>query len=191
MSNINHDIIVVEQEHGKVFNRGYLRNIGFQFAGDSDYFCFHDVDMVPDEAEHDYSYREGATHLANKVGQFNYVMPYENYFGGVLLIAKEAFVKVNGYGNKFVGWGAEDDDLYNRCKHYNIDIQNRECKFASFEHERDTTYAGENWDYSESCRNNPSLYAEDGLNSMDGYKILKATDTKISGVDIKILQVRI
>lgn len=41
--------------------------------------------------------------------------PYLHYFGGVGAFSKEQFEKINGYSNKFWGWGGEDDDAYNRC----------------------------------------------------------------------------
>lgn len=42
--------------------------------------------------------------------------------GGVTAFTPEQFVKVNGYSNKFSGWGGEDDDMWNRlvpCLLYN------------------------------------------------------------------------
>jgi predicted glycosyltransferase involved in capsule biosynthesis len=41
-------------------------------------------------------------------------MPYGYIFGGVEAIWKEHFEKVNGFSNKYWGWGGEDDDLYHR-----------------------------------------------------------------------------
>jgi hypothetical protein len=35
--------------------------------------------------------------------------------GGVTIIKGENLYKMEGYGHNFVGWGGEDDDLYNRC----------------------------------------------------------------------------
>ena len=35
-------------------------------------------------------------------------------FGGVAAMKTEHFRLVNGFSNKFFGWGGEDDDLYNR-----------------------------------------------------------------------------
>lgn len=39
---------------------------------------------------------------------------YMIIFGGVLVMIKEQMLIVNGYFNKFFGWGGEDDEMYNR-----------------------------------------------------------------------------
>ena len=49
-------------------------------------------------------------------------LPYSTIFGGAGSLTKEHFKLINGFSNKFWGWGGEDDDLYNRymymCNHY-------------------------------------------------------------------------
>ncbi len=186
--NIEHEIIVVEQEQGEVFNRGYLKNIGFSHSENCDYVCFHDVDMIPDKIEFDYSYSEGATHLAKKVSQFDYEIPYTHFFGGVLLVDKESFKKVNGYSNEFWGWGAEDDDLYNRFKYFSVNTSSRDCKFISFDHDRDKIDPQKNWDYRDSCRQNPEVYKKDGLSSMNP-TIIKIENNQLNSVNFKLIKV--
>ena len=112
---INYQIFVIEQYDLKLFNRGRLLNIGYKIAiqNGCDYVCFHDVDMLPEEA--DYSYSMKPTHLASQLSNYNYGMPYDEYFGGVTLFNKYDFEVVNGYSNEYLGWGYEDDDLLNRC----------------------------------------------------------------------------
>ena len=41
-------------------------------------------------------------------------LPYNALVGGVFSIRREHFQMVNGYSNLYWGWGAEDDDMYNR-----------------------------------------------------------------------------
>jgi hypothetical protein len=96
------------------FNRAKLLNVGFDIDKDwADYFCFHDVDMIPTEA--DYSYVNEPTHMATECSQFGYQLPYGGYFGGVTMFNKQDFMEVNGYSNLYWGWGAEDDDMMLRC----------------------------------------------------------------------------
>ena len=47
-------------------------------------------------------------------------IPYQDIFGGVEAIWKEHFEKVNGFSNKYWGWGGEDDDLHHRCQNITI-----------------------------------------------------------------------
>lgn len=113
---INYQIFVIEQYDLKLFNRGRLLNIGYKIAisHGCDYVSFHDVDMLPEEAN--YLYPTKPTHLASQLSNYNYGMPYDEYFGGVTLFNKYDFELVNGYSNEYWGWGYEDDDLLNRCK---------------------------------------------------------------------------
>ncbi len=78
------EIFVIEQKDKKPFNRGKLLNIGYKESGNEfDYFCFHDVDMLPIKV--DYSYCDRPTHLADKVdGEESFY----NYFGGVTIVNK-------------------------------------------------------------------------------------------------------
>lgn len=116
----NFDILVVEQFDDKLFNRAKLLNIGFEHNKNvSDYFCFHDVDMIPVEV--DYSYPEKPYHLFTRaINQFEKVYP--GYYGGVNIFNKEDFIKINGYSNEFWGWGGEDDDLLHRVRKCGWDL---------------------------------------------------------------------
>lgn len=41
-------------------------------------------------------------------------LPYASIFGGVSAMTKDQILFVNGFSNKFSGWGGEDDDMFNR-----------------------------------------------------------------------------
>eukprot|EP00242_Pyramimonas_sp_CCMP2087_P005724 CAMPEP_0198216280 /NCGR_PEP_ID=MMETSP1445-20131203/56322_1 /TAXON_ID=36898 /ORGANISM="Pyramimonas sp., Strain CCMP2087" /LENGTH=401 /DNA_ID=CAMNT_0043892431 /DNA_START=172 /DNA_END=1374 /DNA_ORIENTATION=- len=102
------------------FNRGWLLNQGF-LAAERDNFTYvalHDVDMLPVGV--DYSYpRHKFAHLAAEASQFrdgsgsdgNRNGTYKRYCGGVFLMDSELFRLINGFGNLYWGWGAEDDDF--------------------------------------------------------------------------------
>ena len=51
---------------------------------------------------------------ATAIDKFNQRHTYEWAFGSVSAMNTEDFKRVNGYSNKFWGWGNEDDDMYNR-----------------------------------------------------------------------------
>jgi predicted glycosyltransferase involved in capsule biosynthesis len=133
--NVDYDMLIVEQETGKPFNRAKLLNVGFDYVkGLHDYYCFHDVDMLPIES--DYSYCQNPTHLAARVEQFNWGLAYQEYFGGVTIFDRESFQKINGYANEYWGWGAEDDDVFNRCVMMKIQVSRKNCSYRSLNHDR-------------------------------------------------------
>lgn len=119
--NINFELIIVHQDDAKLFNRGMLLNIGFTYAEKygCNYVVFHDVDMIPVYV--DYSYSNFPIHLCNSVYVEDGIRKklrdnFDEYFGGVTLFPNEVFKKINGFSNKYWGWGYEDDDLLLRCK---------------------------------------------------------------------------
>ena len=122
---INYELIVVEQDDAKTFNRGKLLNIGFLQAKKlkCDYVVFHDVDMLPVDV--DYSYSEYPVQLSTKFmstdPSFNRII-FDEYFGGVTLFPTDIFEIINGYSNEYWGWGYEDNDLLFRCRQYNVDL---------------------------------------------------------------------
>lgn len=128
------DLLIVEQADDKPFNRGALLNVGFIEANPPYYYIFHDVDMIPINA--DYSYPENPTHIATQCSQFNYMMPYPEYFGGVNLFTHKQFTTINGFVNNLKGWGAEDDILRESVIRKGLKIDRRLCKFESLHHER-------------------------------------------------------
>ena len=100
------------------FNRGISKNVAFDVARNEgfDYFCFHDIDMLPEDDTCDYSYPNKVEHLAVHVKQFDYGLKYQEYFGGCILFTKEHYEQINGYSNGYWNWGMEDDDILYRVK---------------------------------------------------------------------------
>lgn len=130
-NNIRHEIIIVNQDDAKQFNRGMLLNIGFQYAEKlkCDYVVFHDVDMLPIEV--DYSYSDIPLHLATDfiLGNGEKTREiFDEYFGGVTMFNMDTFKQINGYSNKYWAWGYEDDDLLLRCKENNITLDTLKLK---------------------------------------------------------------
>jgi hypothetical protein len=113
-TDIDYELIIVEQDNAKLFNRGMLCNVGFIESQKykCDYIAIHDVDMLPIDV--DYSYADVPIHLATDN------LPFESYFGGMTLFPTDVFQKINGFSNLYWGWGFEDDDLRYRCVKNNV-----------------------------------------------------------------------
>uniref|UniRef100_A0A8C8BN84 Beta-1,4-galactosyltransferase n=1 Tax=Otus sunia TaxID=257818 RepID=A0A8C8BN84_9STRI len=108
---------VVEQAGNQPFNRAMLFNVGFREAmKDLDWDCliFHDVDHIPENDRNYYGCGQMPRHFAAKLDKYMYLLPYNEFFGGVSGLTVQQFQKINGFPNAFWGWGGEDDDLWNR-----------------------------------------------------------------------------
>ena len=135
--NLSYEILVVEQVPGKPFNRAKLLNVGFHYKKDAfKNYVFHDVDMLPIENKASYVAVETPTHYAAIVEQFGWNLAYPEYVGGVTSFDQESFEKINGFCNEYWGWGAEDDDLYRRCKINDVKFMRRHNMYSSLNHER-------------------------------------------------------
>jgi glycosyltransferase involved in cell wall biosynthesis len=178
-------ILIVEQEDDKPFNRGKLLNVGFNESKDCDYFCFHDVDMLP--VNSDYSSIEAPTHMATEAEQFGWKLPYEGYFGGVTMFDKESFEKINGYANEYWGWGAEDDDILTRCSIMGIGTFRKPGRYRSLSHERliETPLYEKNLDKLNLFRmkSSPERILKDGLSTLV-YEI--TSESKLGDITKKI-----
>lgn len=118
---IPYEIIIVEQDDAKLFNRGMLLNIGFTYAEKlkCKYVVFHDIDMLPIDV--DYSYSNTPIHLATNFSNQDREI-FDEYFGGVTMFNIKDFKKINGYSNMYWGWGYEDTDLLLRCVVNDLDL---------------------------------------------------------------------
>lgn len=177
--NIEHSIVVIEQEKGKLFNRGMLCNIGFDlYNKENDYVCFHDVDMICNNI--DYSYSEYPVCLITS--RTKNLLIYNEYFGGITLFDNQFFLKINGFSNNYWGWGAEDDDLYQRCKLNNITISpRRDGHCNDLELTNNTTNRNNNPNYNNNLKyllskKTLDIINNDGLNNLNNlYKINNIT----------------
>jgi hypothetical protein len=161
----------------QAFNRAKLLNVGFDIDKEwADYFCFHDVDMIPSEA--DYSYVNEPTHMATECSQFGYQLPYGGYFGGVTLFNKQDFIEVNGYSNEYWGWGAEDDDMLFRCTvknkaHPPAHIPRRRGRYESLHHDRRILHEEYSKNINKLRTVTPEGVDTEGLNTLT-YKVVGA-----------------
>lgn len=109
-------IYIINQSSRFRFNRGSLANVGYMIAKNhTDYIAIHDVDLVPMNTNLSYAYPElGPYHISSPEYHPNY--NYDKYFGGILLINNKHFESVNGFSNRYFGWGLEDDEFYARIR---------------------------------------------------------------------------
>ncbi|XP_060069242.1 putative uncharacterized protein DDB_G0290989 [Ylistrum balloti] len=122
---LDYAIFIVDLMPEVTFNRAMLLNIGFTEAlklYDYQCFIFHDVDLIPEMGHNMYSCPENPRHMSVAIDTMHYRLPYNNIFGGVVAMTKEQFKQVNGFSNKYFGWGGEDDDMFNRIRHNNMSI---------------------------------------------------------------------
>ena len=117
-------IIVIEQSEKKKFNLGIINNIGFLLEENYlDYICINNVDFLPVNA--DFTYADAPTSLISEGFDKHPIDPENDDpdlkywalnqpkqpFHGSIFMPKEIFKRVNGYSNRYWGWGFEDSDM--------------------------------------------------------------------------------
>lgn len=187
----NFEIFVVEQNDDKLFNKGLLNNVAFLLNSDFDYYCFHDVDLIPEIA--DYSYPETPVHMSTYCSQFNYIKNPDATMGGVIVFKKEHFEAANGYPNDYIGWGSEDRTLGLRVEKANLKIYTHPFgKFYSVPHksrlenqiEYDAHYV--NGQKREDERTGKTDIWKNGLNTINLNNFIIDKEKKESFTHIKI-----
>ncbi|XP_073439812.1 beta-1,4-galactosyltransferase 6 isoform X2 [Dendrobates tinctorius] len=126
---------VIEQAGTQTFNRAMLFNVGFKEAmKDRKWDCviFHDVDHIPENDRNYYGCGEMPRHFATKLDKYMYILPYNEFFGGVSGLTVEQFQKINGFPNAFWGWGGEDDDLWNRVHYAGFNVSRPEGDLGKY-----------------------------------------------------------
>uniref|UniRef100_A0A7N6FI27 Beta-1,4-galactosyltransferase n=1 Tax=Anabas testudineus TaxID=64144 RepID=A0A7N6FI27_ANATE len=116
---------VIEQVGTEPFNRAMLFNVGYKEAmKDLNWDCliFHDVDHLMENDRNYYGCTGMPRHFAVKLDKYSYMLPYNEFFGGVSGLTVKQFKKINGFPNAFWGWGGEDDDLWNRVQYANYTV---------------------------------------------------------------------
>ena len=87
-----------------------------------DCFIFHDVDLLPEDDRNLYTCPYQPRHMSVAINTFNYKLPYKDIFGGVSAMTAKHFALVNGFSNRFWGWGGEDDDLRRRISAKGLEL---------------------------------------------------------------------
>ncbi|XP_063365894.1 beta-1,4-N-acetylgalactosaminyltransferase bre-4-like [Cydia amplana] len=112
---IEYRIFVIEQS--EKFNKGRLLNAGFDQLKDYwECFIFHDVDLLPLDPRILYTCPKYPRYMSTKVFAGDKIVKLTEFFGGVTAMRDHHFQEVNGYSNRFWGWGGEDNDMYWRIR---------------------------------------------------------------------------
>lgn len=120
------NVVVIEQTHGKAFNRAKLINVGF-LVSDPVIFIAHDVDMIPVNVN--YTPRKGVTQLASSEIQRH------GYLGGVTMYDADTFRRAGGYHNEY--WHrAEDNEQNFNLQRLRIPVRYWPGKFMTLPHPR-------------------------------------------------------
>ena len=115
-------VVVVEQEEGKLFNRGLMINIGFnEHKTVSEYYFTQDVDITPKEDCVKDIYTKESINKNNTI--IGILTSDCNTLGGIIKFGSDTFVKSNGFPNNMWGWGVEDKALQNRVEFMDINVE--------------------------------------------------------------------
>ncbi|XP_018027580.1 beta-1,4-N-acetylgalactosaminyltransferase bre-4 [Hyalella azteca] len=170
---LDYSIFVVEQAGNGKFNRAMLLNIG---ALESvklypyECFIFHDIDLLPEDARNLYTCPQQPRHMSVAIDTMQYRLPYNDIFGGVSALSVEHLRKVNGFSNKFWGWGGEDDDMSNRIKFHGLYISRYPANIARYtmlSHKKQDP----NPQRYQALYSGKKRFSSDGLNSVK-YRVL-------------------
>ncbi|XP_045138991.1 beta-1,4-galactosyltransferase 2-like [Portunus trituberculatus] len=171
---LEYTIYVVEQAGSNSFNRGMLMNVGVLEAlhqHDFDCLVLHDVDLLPEDDHNLYTCSDSPRHMSASISTNDYRLLYKNNFGGVSAITAKQFTAINGFSNKFWGWGGEDDDFFNRVRHHGLNVSRYPSKVARYtmlSHKK----ANPSPDRFTNLRQGKWRFKTDGLNTIN-YQILK------------------
>lgn len=172
-------LVIVEQDEGKLFNRGMLLNIGFnEYKDKSRFFFTHDVDTLPNDICVKKIYTK------NDYDVIRISIPHNLSLGNICKFTSQSIFDINGFPNYIWGWGIEDRALYYRYSIMNKTISpdyTYNLFFNRLYHKSNIeTYTNEKKKISDyenevfNCNNKDKQYKHimsSGLNTLE-YKII-------------------
>jgi len=172
---ITYDILMAELAQGGDWNCGLTNNSVYDLKNLSDYefiYISH-VDIYPVD---EYPIK------------IEFTFPKENecffHYGdyGSCLISVDNFIKVNGYDNEFWGWGAEDNEFYQRLRGLGIKVsdQNEIIKYNTEAQSHPRKFVGKNYAWGVQ-----KLYLKKGRGGFKNFPLHAMTlDLKMIGENI-------
>lgn len=192
---VRHQILVINQVDSHRFNRAALLNIGFILSKEQgcDYIAMHDVDLLPLNDQLSYAYPEkGPFHVSGP--KIHPLYHYEKFVGGILLLTRDQYRKVNGLSNLFWGWGREDDELYIRMMEAGMKVYRPEgitTGLNTFKHLHDKTKRKRDQrSFYNQYKVSRTRDRKTGLHDVQ-YKIVKKYQTTIEGAPVVIVNVEV
>jgi hypothetical protein len=150
--NESYEIIIAEQDNDEKFQKNSLYNIASTYAK-GELLVFHDVDYYPsDDVSYDtdeqtplypvrrvvFLDKEGEFRVESDIpsGYRNFKYDVGDHSGGVFVLSKTLFEKINGLNPYYKGWGMEDDDTRQRIRYHGYEWKrNENGLFFSLHHE--------------------------------------------------------
>lgn len=165
---LDYGIYIVDLVPTIPFNRALLLNVGvLESLKVYDYQCFifHDVDLLPENDYNMYNCPENPRHMSVAVDRMGYKLPYVKIFGGVAAMTTEQFYAVNGYSNRYFGWGGEDDDMFNRINATNLTMTRYPSDIARYTMLRHVRQE-ENLARFDILKSGKETFRRDGINTI-------------------------
>ncbi|CAD7084637.1 unnamed protein product [Hermetia illucens] len=192
---VDYKIFILNQVDRYRFNRASLINVGFLFVkSDFDYIAMHDVDLLPMNPNLKYSFpKDGPLHIASPKLHPKY--HYDTFVGGILLVRREHYEKMDGMSNKYWGWGLEDDEFYVRIRDAGLKVSRPENITTgpenTFSHIHDRKHRKRD---TEKCYNQKEVTRkrdrETGLKTVK-YRISDVRQLTIDGAAVTVLNIHL
>lgn len=200
------NVYVVNQLSQESFRRAWLFNVGCDLTKilfkSETCVVLHDIDLLPLEGV-DYKECQNPRHISSEAENFGWSIPYNSFSGGVFSASWKHWKLINGMSNLFLGWGGEDDELFERWKIANMtktgDTPYRSKaghgKFKkNFEyHFKDATVDheyNENVQLIHDLRNGKRHYLADGLQQVQ-YKLITRNETLFENCSLRVVQLNV
>uniref|UniRef100_A0A2P2HZS0 Beta-1,4-N-acetylgalactosaminyltransferase n=1 Tax=Hirondellea gigas TaxID=1518452 RepID=A0A2P2HZS0_9CRUS len=141
---LQYRIIVVDQDNNEPYNRGKILNIGYMESlqvsppgPEQQCVVLHDVDLLPLNDLNLYACTNMPRHMTVAVDTFRFQLPYSEIAGGAVALLAAQFEAINGFSNRYSGWGGEDDDFNNRINNqglHMVRLDPRVSQYAMLRH---------------------------------------------------------
>lgn len=85
--------------------------------------ALHDVDLLP--VDDDLRYEHFGRYPYHLIPHWMHPLyyTYSRYIGGAIIISRESYKLINGFSNRFWGWGHEDDEFGLRMREANLVVR--------------------------------------------------------------------